>query len=754
MMKITYVVHIVVCLDTVFASIRPFTELIHVCHQLPVAGFLTSQQLDLICHHREQWMKDRDSLSSKSEVVQETTVDQLNYLRDLEDCTRRNCIEVARRRKKRQFTKSIRREIRMLSFDERERLWKAMNALKSTTIDNITVWDLHTLVHYPDSAPGAHWGPAFLPWHREFLRQFEVALQREDPTVSLPYWDSTLDQGLPEPSDSVMWSDELLGNGNGYVKTGPFKNWDTNVLMPLSQIPVKQLYRSTGGREQDRLMTPKDIDWVISRNNYSQLTFCHDKTFESMHGLSHVWVGGFMFVIRVSPNDPMFYLHHAFVDYLWEQFRKQKQTREERETQWATDTCNSLHGYDEQMKPFRLQNRDGLSNQYTDDWYEYEPVRHCTPEEPDCDSMYYWCDTKAWRCRSKVVLGGNCTGFEGTAICHNSVCHQNRCQLPPRVLQSMRHRKSVDFPAGENVWTKTLLLDQNGKGIRDDLAQVKTINVLTSEESIAYQEADPLYPEIDGIVYLSIPKPRAGLIQEVTFEALDGYGRYCQAHCYNATAERYQVCQPRLKIGVRAESSSGISYTHSLSSRRFLDVDLSVHPRQIMVSAPFIVFACSRKLMTSSMITSLAENTRPPQSREPYVWFRVTVRRHVSQNLQVEAASSTGSVWSSSVRKAASPFDPNLIFVQAPNPDVNGGGVKVTVTILEGGMRIKCAIKCTKKDGSLRICDGSVQLHSEPALSEEDVYTSDQGALNLLGWNMRGHPAQWRHKVPYLTFNC
>ncbi|KAK6058708.1 hypothetical protein COOONC_03720 [Cooperia oncophora] len=95
-----------------------------------------------------------------------------------------------------------------------------------------------------------------------------------------------------------MWSDELLGNGNGYVKTGPFKNWDTNVLMPLSQIPVKKLYRSTGGREQDRLMTPRDIEWITSRKNYSQLTFCHDKTFESMHGLSHVWVGGFMFVIR------------------------------------------------------------------------------------------------------------------------------------------------------------------------------------------------------------------------------------------------------------------------------------------------------------------------------------------------------------------------------------------------------------------------------------------------------------------------
>jgi len=84
-----------------------------------------------------------------------------------------------------------------------------------------------------------------------------------------------------------------------------------------------------------RLMSPADVEWIVDRSNFSELTFCHDKTFESMHGLSHVWVGGFMFVIRVSPNDPTFYFHHAFMDYLWEQFRQRNQNRWQRENDYA-----------------------------------------------------------------------------------------------------------------------------------------------------------------------------------------------------------------------------------------------------------------------------------------------------------------------------------------------------------------------------------------------------------------------------------
>src|SRR4051812_46282215 len=40
---------------------------------------------------------------------------------------------------------------------------------------------------------GAHFGPAFGPWHREFLRQMEFDLRQVsgDPDIIIPYWDWT-----------------------------------------------------------------------------------------------------------------------------------------------------------------------------------------------------------------------------------------------------------------------------------------------------------------------------------------------------------------------------------------------------------------------------------------------------------------------------------------------------------------------------------------------------------------------------------
>jgi tyrosinase len=39
----------------------------------------------------------------------------------------------------------------------------------------------------------AHKGSVFLPWHREFLRRYELDLQKEVSDVILSYWDWAAD---------------------------------------------------------------------------------------------------------------------------------------------------------------------------------------------------------------------------------------------------------------------------------------------------------------------------------------------------------------------------------------------------------------------------------------------------------------------------------------------------------------------------------------------------------------------------------
>ncbi|KAH3859074.1 hypothetical protein DPMN_101720 [Dreissena polymorpha] len=54
--------------------------------------------------------------------------------------------------------------------------------------------------------------------------------------------------------------------------------------------------------------------------NYYQ----QENNLDILHDGVHDWVGGDMSHVAFAAYDPLFLMHHAFIDYIWEQFRRQQ----------------------------------------------------------------------------------------------------------------------------------------------------------------------------------------------------------------------------------------------------------------------------------------------------------------------------------------------------------------------------------------------------------------------------------------------
>ncbi len=218
-----------------------------------------------------------------------------------------------------------RRNQATLSATQRAQFTAAVLALKASG-----KYDQYVTDHANAMMGGyAHQGPAFLPWHREFLRRFELDLQSVDASVTLPYWDWTVDNSQL----SAIWGTDFLG-GNGrvtdsQVMTGPFAfatgNWTLTVLTDGETDPfLKRQF----GLNAPALPSSTDVGAALSALPYDvapwNITSASGfrNTLEGwisgpqLHNLVHVWVGGTM-SLMTSPNDPVFFLHHCFVDKIW-----------------------------------------------------------------------------------------------------------------------------------------------------------------------------------------------------------------------------------------------------------------------------------------------------------------------------------------------------------------------------------------------------------------------------------------------------
>jgi outer membrane lipoprotein-sorting protein len=179
----------------------------------------------------------------------------------------------------------VRKNATALTVQECDRLVAALKVVHSRG-----VVERFARLHEHHFNMNIHRSSHFLPWHREMLVRFERELQSVDPRVSLPYWDSSVDQS---PSAS-LWRHSFLGQFDGL--------W--------------RLQRSLGTVAS--LPSPALVQRTQSRTGYGTYW---DELERLVHNPPHRWVGGQMATVT-SPRDPVFYLHHAWIDLLWVQWQR------------------------------------------------------------------------------------------------------------------------------------------------------------------------------------------------------------------------------------------------------------------------------------------------------------------------------------------------------------------------------------------------------------------------------------------------
>ena len=175
---------------------------------------------------------------------------------------------------------------------------------KEYQADAEAVWDGCQAHPYNPSNPEQYQQWYFLPWHRLMLNEFEGVIREvlHDETFTLPYWNP------------------VTGN-------------DADLVLPaVFRVPGNTLYNGTrwpwvnGGERIDILYR----DWLsldaLNEDFYiDSPTGSHGfnpKLDTNPHFLTHLAVGGDMADFATVGGDPLFYLHHANLDRIWESWNR------------------------------------------------------------------------------------------------------------------------------------------------------------------------------------------------------------------------------------------------------------------------------------------------------------------------------------------------------------------------------------------------------------------------------------------------
>jgi hypothetical protein len=220
---------------------------------------------------------------------------------------------------------------------------------------------------YIQATPQVLSHPVWLAWNRYYVRQFEIKLQAIDPGVTVPYWDFSGDSQAPERS--IVWN--YLGhNGvgaNHAVLDGPFSGWT-----PAYPNPHHLQREWNRGTTISAFHSPEVMAHIVATSaRYDELR--QNLEYEP-NGNVHLGIGGDM-ATTAAPNDPVFWLVQAYMDYLWSQWQQKSPASA---TDYnGTNQNGTIAQSSDQLPGFLATVRDTFStNSFC---YRYEPLGGSPP---------------------------------------------------------------------------------------------------------------------------------------------------------------------------------------------------------------------------------------------------------------------------------------------------------------------------------------------------------------------------------------
>lgn len=160
-------------------------------------------------------------------------------------------------------------------------------------------WDTQIALH-ADMSHRHHGSWRFLPWHRLQLVWFERQIARLSGKAdfSMPYWDWD-DDRVPD----IFFDDPVLLAPGREASRGE---------------SIRGFLANTGQRFTGRITDNFATFFGRPRAGAVQASRYYSGSCEwSGHNMIHGFVGGDMGRLDRSPNDPLFWMHHANIDRIW-----------------------------------------------------------------------------------------------------------------------------------------------------------------------------------------------------------------------------------------------------------------------------------------------------------------------------------------------------------------------------------------------------------------------------------------------------